>query len=112
MATVGSYGGGGGYERGAPEVHPARDCVPGRVHVQPMPHAQGYLAHKKLPPARTLQQAYTLGPMVVLRRGAVSCERGIPADKCRTSALLGVAKIQLALYGSSLQKSNIKKKEV
>ena len=27
---------------------------------------QGYLAHKKLHPARTIQQAYASGPMVVL----------------------------------------------
>ena len=30
---------------------------------------QGYLAHKKLRPPRTLQQDYALGPMVVLGGG-------------------------------------------
>ena len=32
------------------------------------PAAEGYLAHKKMPPPRTLQKAYAKGPMVVLRR--------------------------------------------
>ena len=41
---------------------------------------QGYLAHKKLPPRRTLQQDYTWGPMVVLGEGKVSYERGIPVQ--------------------------------
>ena len=30
---------------------------------------QVYLAHKKLPPPRTLQQDYAQGPMVVIRGG-------------------------------------------
>ena len=37
---------------------------------------QGYLAHKKLPPPRTLQWAYAQGPTVVLGKGAVSYGRG------------------------------------
>jgi len=37
---------------------------------------QGYLAHKKQRPPRTLQQGYAWGPMAVLRGGAVSYERG------------------------------------
>jgi hypothetical protein len=40
---------------------------------------QGYLAHKKPPPPRTLQQAYAYGPVVVLGGGLVSYERGTPA---------------------------------
>ena len=39
---------------------------------------QGFLAHKKLPPPRTLQYGYAYGPMVVLGGGAVSYERGTP----------------------------------
>ena len=38
-------------------------------------HMQGYLAHKKQPPRRTLQKPYVQGPMVVLGVG-VSYERG------------------------------------
>ena len=38
--------------------------------------AQGYLAHKKHPPPRTLQKGYTGGPMVVLGGNAFSYERG------------------------------------
>ena len=42
-----------------------------------MSEAQGYLAHKKQPPPRTLQQAYAQRPMVVLGEGgAFSYERG------------------------------------
>ena len=33
------------------------------------PCLQGYLAHKKLPPARTLQYDYSLSPTVVLGKG-------------------------------------------
>ena len=32
-------------------------------------HLQGYLAHKKMPPPRTLQEAYAWGPTVVLGGG-------------------------------------------
>jgi len=32
----------------------------------PTTSLQGYLAHKKQPPFRTIQQAYAYGPMVVL----------------------------------------------
>ena len=39
---------------------------------------QGYLAHKKRPPPRTLQHDYTQGPMVALGEVAVSYERGTP----------------------------------
>ena len=35
------------------------------------PRLQGYLAHKKQPPPRTLQKAYAWGPMVVL--GGAGC---------------------------------------
>ena len=46
---------------------------------------QGYLAHKKYPPPRTLQWGYTLdteGPTVVLGGGVVSCERFTPVGSC------------------------------
>ena len=46
------------------------DCLPWDI--------QGYLAHKKQPPLRTLQQDYAQGPMVVLGGVAVSYERGTP----------------------------------
>jgi hypothetical protein len=39
---------------------------------------QGYLTHEKPPSPRTLQQDFTLGPMVVLGGGAASYERGTP----------------------------------
>jgi len=39
---------------------------------------QGYLAHKKHPSPRSLQQDYTQGLMVVLGAGAISYERGTP----------------------------------
>ena len=39
---------------------------------------QGYLAHKKPPPPRTLHQGSAYGPMVVLGGGAFSHERGTP----------------------------------
>ena len=41
---------------------------------------QGYLAHKKPPPPRTLQQGFAQGPMPVLGGGAVSYERGTPSE--------------------------------
>ena len=41
-------------------------------------HVQGYLAHNKPPPHRTLHWDYASGPMVVLGRWAVSYERGTP----------------------------------
>jgi len=44
------------------------------------PALQGYLAHKKHPPPRTLQKDYNQGHMVVLGRGAVSYERGTPVN--------------------------------
>ena len=40
----------------------------------PSPPAQGYLAHEKHPPPRTLQWDYTKGPVMVLGGGAVSYE--------------------------------------
>jgi len=40
------------------------------------PPLQGYLAHTKQPPRRTLQWAYAEGPTVVLWGGAVPYERG------------------------------------
>jgi len=33
-------------------------------------HLQGYVAHKKQPPPRTLQQDYAWGPIVLLREGS------------------------------------------
>jgi len=39
---------------------------------------QGYLAHKKRPPPRTLRHDYVQGHMVALGRGGVSHERGNP----------------------------------
>ena len=39
---------------------------------------QGYLAHKKLLPPRTIQLDYAQGPTVVLGGGAVSYGRGTP----------------------------------
>ena len=33
------------------------------------PTVQGYLAHKKMQPPRTLQYGYALGPMMVLGEG-------------------------------------------
>jgi len=42
---------------------------------------QGYLAHKKHPPPRTLQWDYTYGPIAVLGGGAVSYERGTPVTR-------------------------------
>ena len=47
---------------------------------------QGYLAHKKPRPLRTLQKDYAQGPMEVLRGGAVSYERGTPVCETREGA--------------------------
>jgi len=41
---------------------------------------QGYLAHEKTPPPRTLQKAYAQGHMAVLGGVAVSFERGSPVQ--------------------------------
>ena len=41
---------------------------------------QGYLAHKKQRPPRTLKQDYAWGPMVVLGEIAVCYERGTPVN--------------------------------
>jgi len=46
---------------------------------------QGYLAHKKQRPPRTLQQQYAWGSMAALGGGAVSCERGTPVDTTQFS---------------------------
>ena len=43
---------------------------------------QGYLAHKKHPPPRTLQWGCAQGPMVALGRGGGPCERGTPVALC------------------------------
>ena len=48
---------------------------------------QGYLAHKKLQPPRTLQEDCALGPMVALGGGAVSYERGTPVPGQHPPAL-------------------------
>ena len=45
-------------------------------HVTPW-RIQGYLAHQKQPPRRTLQD-YVQGPIVAIGRGGVSFERGTP----------------------------------
>ena len=45
---------------------------------QTEPELQGYLAHKKQRPPRTLQQDSAQGPMVVLGDGAISHVRGTP----------------------------------
>ena len=45
---------------------------------------QGYLAHKKLCPARTVQKENIQGPVAVLRRGPVSHERGTPVITTQT----------------------------
>ena len=50
------------------------------VHVP----VQGYLAHKRPPPPRTLEKASALGPSVVLGGGAVSYERGTPVREKKT----------------------------
>jgi len=47
---------------------------------------QGYLAHKKHPPPRSLQEDYILGPRVVLGGVAVSYERGIPVLRVALSS--------------------------
>ena len=41
---------------------------------------QGYLAHMKLPPPRTLLKDYAYGPVVVLGGGGGSYERGTPVS--------------------------------
>ena len=41
---------------------------------------QGYLAHKKHPPPRTLQYDYVYGPLLALRRGGVSYDRVTRAE--------------------------------
>ena len=48
---------------------------------------QGYLAHTKQRPPRTLQSDHALGPMVALGGGAVSYERGTPVHAHRLSPL-------------------------
>ena len=47
----------------------------------PVDGLQGYLAHKKTPPRRTLQNAYAYGPMVAIGRWAFSYERGTPVRR-------------------------------
>jgi hypothetical protein len=47
-------------------------------NVAPSKIRQGYLAHKKQPPPRTLQKDCVWGPMVAPGRGGVSYERGTP----------------------------------
>ena len=49
---------------------------PSSMHV--LQRLQGYLAHEKHPPRRTLQEDYALSPMVVLGRW-VFLMRGTPA---------------------------------
>ena len=53
-----------------------------RMSVKPAAdELQGYLAHKKQRPPRTLQKDVAWDPMVVLGWGAVSYERGTPAAR-------------------------------
>ena len=49
---------------------------PGREIGRNLRALQGYLAHKKQPPRRTLHSHHVWGPMVALGKGGVSCERG------------------------------------
>ena len=44
---------------------------------------QGYPAHKKQSPPRTLQEAYACGPVLVLGGGTFFCERGTPVGHTR-----------------------------
>ena len=64
------------YERGTPVIqilNPSNrklDEVEGQSgHSNPLNGIQGYLAHKKPHPPRTLQSAYISGPLVVLGGG-------------------------------------------
>ena len=57
---------------------------------RPAASLQGYLAHNKYPPPRTLQQ-YTQGHMLVLGGRAVSYERGSPVHDTWRSETLGPA---------------------
>ena len=52
---------------------------------------QGYLAHEKLPPARTLHQAYAQGPTVVLGGGGQFLMSEVPLYMCpvRTTTSTG-----------------------
>ena len=68
-----------------------------RVSVSRFQSAQGFLAHKKTPPPRTLQQEYAWGPMVGRRRGAVSDEQGTPVG-C-ASVLFKVSGFRLRVSG-------------
>ena len=49
---------------------------------------QGYLAHKKQRPPRTLQKDYAWGPMVTLGGGAVSYGRGTPVQDSQDQILV------------------------
>ena len=52
-------------------------CNPSEV-VEAGEGLQGYLAHEKLPPPRTLQKIHAKGPMGVLGGWVFSFERGTP----------------------------------
>jgi len=56
-----------------------RECERERERL--MERVQGYLAHQKTLPPRTLQKVYACGPMVVLRGGGGGCfKRGTPEE--------------------------------
>jgi len=66
---------------------------------------QGYLAHKKLPPPRTLQEAHTQGPAVVLLGGAVSCGRSTPVGTQKGHYGQNPSKGELINYKTSITAS-------
>ena len=57
---------------------PPRSAADRVIDVLAVDLLQGYLAHKKPHPPRTLQWNYSYGPLVALERGVVSYERGAP----------------------------------
>ena len=73
----------------------------------PLPHLQGYLAHKKHPPRRNLQQPYDWGPTVALGGGEGFMSE-VPL--CRVARHL-VLKAHRLLYHSTLGLRVIKKKK-
>ena len=79
-----------------------RECNLQGGLVWAMPVIQGYLAHKKTPPPRTLQFAYAWGHMVVLRGKAVSYEQGTPVSRytrSRSAIVFGYSKISTRPIG-------------
>ena len=73
-----------------------RDLGPPRIDAA----LQGYLAHKKPFPPRTILQAYAQGPIVFVGWGAVFHEWGNPVQ---SAFLLATSSLDLAPYrGTSL----------